>query len=120
MIDDDPMWCEQVCQLLEPSGYNVVAAASEAAALQSLAEMKVPSAIFVEPKTATGAFCRMLRDMPQLNGVPMFLISAAPARDVYERGAGANGYVRKAVALDHLMLLLGNTPEDGASRRRTA
>lgn len=120
MIDDDTVWCEQVCQLLESSGYDVIAAASEAAALQTLAEMKVPSAIFVEPKTADGDLCRKLRDLPELDGVPMFLISAAPARDVYERGAGANGYVRKAVALDHLMLLLGNTPDDGASGRRAA
>ncbi len=119
MVDDDAAWCAEVYRFLEPSGYHVIAASSASFALQSLNE-NLPSAIFVEPNTVGPAFCEALRKVEALHGVPIFVISAEPARDVYDRGATVNGYARKAVALDHLMLLLGDGPNDGASRRRAA
>lgn len=120
LIDDDLTWCEQVCRFLESGGYTVVTASTEAAALDSLDAMTLPSAILVEPNTADRAFRQALLARTELRGVPMFLVSAASAGEVYERGAGATGYVRKAVALDHLLMLLGTAPDDGASHRRAA
>lgn len=125
VIDDDTAWCEQVCRFLEPRGFHVIATSTKAGALERLAESDVPSAILADPATADPTFCRMLKALPELDSVPLFLVSASPARAVYEKGVGLSGYVRKSVALDHLMLLLGDaaaTPHSsgGASHGRAA
>jgi DNA-binding response OmpR family regulator len=106
VIDDDALWCAQVCRYLAPRGYQVIVAASEAAALDYLSAGHSVSAIFVEPGTADGAFCQVMRRLPELESVPIFLVSESSAGVVYSKGHGANGYVRKTVLLDHLMLLL--------------
>jgi CheY-like chemotaxis protein len=106
VIDDDSLWCAQVCRYLAPRGYQVIVASSEAAALECLSAGHAVSAIFVEPGTADGAFCQMMRSLPQLESVPIFLVSESSAGAVYSKGDAANGYIRKTMLLDHLMLLL--------------
>ena len=56
---------------------------------------------------AHNGFCQAMRQFQQLGHVPIFLVSESSAGVVYEKGAGVSGYVRKAVLLDHVMLLLG-------------
>jgi PleD family two-component response regulator len=104
-MDDDAAWCEQLCRFLEPLGYQVLVASTQAAAFERL-NGDTPSAIFVEPNTADHEICRALRQSPRLKHVPIFLISESPAGVVYAKGNGVNGYVRKGVLLDHVMLLL--------------
>jgi DNA-binding response OmpR family regulator len=126
LIDSDTAWCEEVCRFLEPRGYAVTSTDTQAVALQRLAAGEdAPLAIFIDPAVTDRKFCCLLRAIPELDKVPVFVISDAPANAVYHKGAGADGYVRKAVALDHLSLLLGDVslrPDfDGdASRGRAA
>lgn len=84
----------------------MIVASSEEAALEHLSNGQSVSAIFVEPGTADGAFCQVMRGLPELESVPIFLVSDSSAGVVYSKGQGANGYVRKTMLLDHLMLLL--------------
>ena len=111
LIDNDSEWCERVCRFLAPHGINVLVAHDEAAALKGLAEIR-PSAILVEPTSLDPAFRDLLTKLPELKDVPAFVVSAAPARAVYDKRAGISGYVRKAVALEHLMFLLGDANGD--------
>jgi DNA-binding response OmpR family regulator len=114
LIDADTAWCEEVCRFLEPRGYVVTSIDTQAAALQRLSVGDdAPLAIFIDPAVTDGKFCRLLRAIPELDKVPVFVISNAPANTVYQKGAGADGYLRKAVALDHLSLLI----EDASLRR---
>ena len=80
----------------------------EAQALQALADIRTPAAILMEPSAVDQAFRLMLRDLPALENTPVFIVSAAPAHAVYEKGAGVTGYVRKTVALEHLPFLLSD------------
>jgi hypothetical protein len=106
IITADAAWCEQVCRFLEVRGHTVIAASTKQVALQALAECDAPSAVLADPETADRTFCQMLNARPELCDSRVFLVSAAPARGVYEKGVGISGYLRKAVALDYLMLLL--------------
>lgn len=101
----------------------MTATGTQAVALQRLsAGDDAPLAIFIDPAVTDPRFCRLLRAIPELDKVPVFVISDAPANAVYQKGAGADGYVRKAVALDHLPLLLGDPSlrQDGDAPRGCA
>ena len=92
---------------MEPRGYQVVVASTEAAAFERL-NGDIPSAIFVEPNTADHEFCRAVRQSPRLEHVPIFLVSESPAGVVYTKRNGVNGYIRKGALLDHVLLLLSS------------
>jgi DNA-binding response OmpR family regulator len=119
LIDADAAWCERVCRFLEPHGLSVITASTTAAARDALDPSLTPTAVLFEPATMERTFDRV-RDLPELDGVPMFAVSAAAADEVYAKGTGVTGYVRKSLALQHLMLLLDDVREPRDRRRDAA
>jgi len=124
LIDHDREWCDQVSRFLGSNGYEVVSEGDSSAALAKLPEIPKPSAVLLDiaAEGAEGrAFCRAFREMPAFHDVPLFLVTAASAADVYEKRVGINGYLRKTVALEYLLVLLNglpsNPPRDGAPQQ---
>lgn len=83
-----------------------MAASTEADALRALSRDPAPSAVLLDPASLGAQTARIFRQLPSLNDVPVFIVSSSSADAVYHKADGVQGYVRKAVALDHLMLLL--------------
>lgn len=116
MIDRDTEWCERVCQLLASHQVEVVTATSEKAALQVLPQVGRPVAILIEPTSVDAVFTSLLSELPQLRRVPVYFVSSAAARDVFAKSVGVTGYVRKTVAVEHLMFLIGSSAAAPAGR----
>ena len=123
LIDNDSAWCERVCRFLEARGLQVIAAPTEAEALGAIGPWAAPAAVLVDP-TACGQVLGALRTRFETDAVPVFIVSSASAGAVYRKNEGVQGYMRKSVALDHLLLLLdgGSTSgvPHGAAQGRAA
>jgi CheY-like chemotaxis protein len=78
IVDDDPVTIHLLKLMIERSGYNVTAARSGMAALEALQELR-PQIILVDdmmPRMTGGEFCRTVKDTPELQDIPVIIMSA--------------------------------------------
>jgi two-component system cell cycle response regulator len=78
LVDDDPISVHLLEIIIERLGYTPLIANSGAAALQ-MAAQALPNAIIVDdmmPTMSGGEMCRILKDDPHLQHIPVVLISA--------------------------------------------
>jgi CheY-like chemotaxis protein len=101
VVDDDADIRESLAHVLAEEGYQVSEAAN---GLQALAEMERghPDVVLLDlmmPVMDGWKTLEILRRTPRHAGVPVVILSAAPA-------PGAADYIQKAILLDKLLLLL--------------
>ena len=99
VVDDDPEIVTFLCTLLELEGLQASVATSAPAALEQLRHAQ-PSLVLLDiamPGQDGLELCRALKRDPVTRGVPVFVISARPGREVVERAlaAGAEAFIRK-------------------------
>ena len=99
VVDDDPEIVTFLCTLLELEGLQASVATSAPAALEQL-RMAQPSLVLLDiamPGQDGIELCKTLKRDPATKGVPIFVISARPGREVVERAlaAGAEAFIRK-------------------------
>ncbi len=99
VVDDDPEIVTFLVTLLELEGLEPSVATSAPAALEQL-QRERPSLVLLDiamPGQDGIELCKALKADPHTRGVPIFVISARPGREVVERAlaAGAELFIRK-------------------------
>lgn len=99
VVDDDPEIVTFLSTLLELEGLQASVATSANAALDQL-RLAQPSLVLLDiamPGQDGIELCKLLKQDPATKGVPIFVISARPGREVVERAlaAGAEAFIRK-------------------------
>jgi two-component system response regulator MtrA len=99
VVDDDPEIVTFLATLLELEGIDSQVATSAAAALEKL-RLAVPNLVLLDiamPDRDGLDLCRELKSDPRTSGVPVFVVSARPGKEVVERAlaAGAEQFIRK-------------------------
>jgi CheY-like chemotaxis protein len=99
VVDDDPEIVTFLATLLELEGIESTVATSAAAAMEKI-EQGIPDLVLLDiamPDRDGLDLCRALKKDPRTSGVPVFVVSARPGKDVVERAlaAGAEEFIRK-------------------------
>ena len=102
IVDDDTEILTFLSTLLELEGIEPLVATSAKAAVRLLSEVRhaPPDLLLLDiamPERDGLDFCRMLKQDATLAGIPVFVVSARPGRDVARRAlaAGAEQFIRK-------------------------
>lgn len=109
-IDDDPFTLETLSRAVELLGHHALVAASGQEAI-ALVERHHPDLIFVDmslPDQDGVDVIAALRSQSSAQSVPMFILSASPAIDAFERAqqAGAEAYLDKPIRLQTLLEII--------------
>ena len=102
IVDDDTEILTFLSTLLELEGIEPLVATSAKAAVRMLSEVRhaPPDLLLLDiamPERDGLDLCRALKKDAALSGIPVFVVSARPGRDVAERAlaAGAEQFIRK-------------------------
>jgi CheY-like chemotaxis protein len=100
VVDDDPEILNFLATLLDLEGIDSRLASSAAGALKQLELLPAPRLVLLDiamPDRDGLDLCRELKSDPKTKGIPVFVVSARPGRDVVERAlaAGAEQFIRK-------------------------
>ena len=122
LVDDNEMNLKLAQTILVKAGYQVTAAASGAAALD-LARRHAPALVLLDirlPDIDGLEVLRRLREVPEMQGVPIVAMTAQALPDEVDRfmAAGCDGYIQKPISVDafraevrrHLDLTSGQEP----------
>lgn len=106
IVDDDPVFCSIVRELLKRSGFRVLVAHSVDEALGQL-EYRLPDMILTDvmmPEVDGLQLVRRLRACPEWARIPTVVVSARVMEDeqVAAREAGADGFLAKPFSLQRL------------------
>lgn len=110
VVDDEPAFCEVVCEILEAAGYRAVKASNVHAAYQRLSEQK-PDLILTDvmmPEIDGLTFTRQLQADPQHASIPVVVVTArTSAQDRQEAlDAGAVQVLAKPFSSSQLEALV--------------
>ncbi|HFE53339.1 MAG TPA: response regulator [Bacteroidetes bacterium] len=99
IADDEPFIARSLSYVLEKSGYEIYLARDGEEALRRAIDVK-PDLVFLDlmmPKKNGYEVCSEIRNHPELQNVPIILITAKGQKADLERGleAGANEYMTK-------------------------
>jgi len=98
LVDNHPVLLTYVAGLLEKHNYRVKTAEDGLIALDVLRDIH-PDVIFVDlimPNIDGASLCRILRNMPQLDKVPIFVLSAIAAEEAINiQSLGVNACIAK-------------------------
>ncbi len=99
IADDEPFIARSLSYVLEKSGYEIYIARDGEEAVQRAVDVK-PDLVFLDlmmPKKNGYEVCEELRNHPELQRIPIILITAKGQKADLERGlqAGANEYMTK-------------------------
>ncbi len=99
IADDEPFIARSLSYVLEKSGYEIYLARDGEEALRRAIDVK-PDLVFLDlmmPKKNGYEVCSEIRNHPELQSVPIILITAKGQKADLERGleAGANEYMTK-------------------------
>lgn len=112
VVDDDPLFCDHVCRLLEPDGYQVLVARDAYDALAASRSIR-PDAVLIDvvlPDIEGPQLCRLLRQTPGFEAIPVVFITARESSQVLKDCllAGGNDFLRKSHVEVELPLRLAN------------
>ncbi len=99
IADDEPFIARSLSYVLEKSGYEIYIARDGEEAVRRAVDVK-PDLVFLDlmmPKKNGYEVCEELRNHPELQRIPIILITAKGQKADLERGlqAGANEYMTK-------------------------
>lgn len=106
VVDDDPVFCDIMRELLKRSGFQVRVAYSVYDALEELA-LRQPDLVLTDvmmPEVDGLSLVRMLRSDPCWASIPTIVVSARvmEADQVAAADAGADGFLGKPFSFDRL------------------
>jgi CheY-like chemotaxis protein len=102
IVDDDAEIREALAALLADAGYAIVCCADGAEALARLERGPLPGGILLDlmmPRMTGWELAAALGDRPQLAGIPVVVMSAAPEEDF---PSGATAILRKPFSVEDL------------------
>ncbi len=107
IVEDNEDTRELLRIALETEGFGVIAA-TDGVKLLPLIREHLPSLILLDlmlPWVDGFELCRAIKDNPDLNGIPIFFISAVSTDEAIEEGfrAGASEYIRKPIYIAGLL-----------------
>ncbi len=119
VVEDNPLNLKLVRDVLTVSGYEVVAAPSGEEGV-SLAQTCEPDLVLMDiqlPGIDGYEALRLLRQNPQLDGVPVVAVTAFAMREDRERAAreGFDGYLGKPISVRALASQVGEFLSNGRS-----
>jgi DNA-binding NarL/FixJ family response regulator len=116
VVDDHPMWCENIARDLAEAGYDVVATVGEGAQAVRIAPATVPDVVVLDLQLPDRSGVEVIRGLVGvLPGVRILVLSASgEAQDVLDAvTAGAAGYLLKSASKpDFLAAVAGTTAGD--------
>lgn len=105
LIDDDSAVRESLRRVLVSEGFRV--AAATAAEARRVVELFSPELIITDlPRPATDDLDFLFRQLRSHTGVPLFIITALPARECHGLDHIADEFFRKPIDLDALVAAL--------------
>lgn len=107
IIDDEPETVSMLKAFLDLFGFEVRTALTGTSGLKAVAEFS-PHALILDlmlPDTDGYEVCRLLRDYPGTQTLPIIILSARTSHEDVKRGyaVGATRYLKKPVNLDVLL-----------------
>lgn len=109
VVEDDADIRDSLADVLESEGYRVGTAANGREGLDRLQHMGRPCLILLDlmmPVMSGGEFLSVLRRSQLHASLPVVVVSAWP-KDAHRLGDAAQAFVRKPVALDSLLAIVG-------------
>jgi CheY-like chemotaxis protein len=120
VVDDEPLIAMALEATLEDAGYRVATAANGRQGLERLAEAPRPDLVLLDmmmPVMNGPAMLAAMAADPELDGVPVIVLSSLPEEAVRERAKGVAAILRKpytaAAILDAITRVLGEAREPG-------
>jgi CheY-like chemotaxis protein len=120
VVDDEPLIAMALEAALEDAGYRVATAANGRQGLERLAEAPRPDLVLLDmmmPVMNGPAMLAAMAADPELDGVPVIVLSSLPEEAVRERAKGVATILRKpytaAAILDAITRVLGEAREPG-------
>jgi CheY-like chemotaxis protein len=110
VVDDEPAFCDVVCEVLQMFGFDVRHALSARVALKLLATQK-PDLIMTDlmmPGIDGLHLLRRLRATPAWSHIPTIAVSAlgSPEEQSAAKQAGADAYLAKPFSVDQLRMTI--------------
>lgn len=107
IVDDEPTTASMLGMLLEAEGFKTIVVHGAKKAIQAIKEEK-PSLVILDvmmPEISGIDLCRFIREDPELENLPVVMISAKSQPEDLEAGieAGATVYLTKPVSKDELV-----------------
>lgn len=107
IVDDEPTTAGMLGMLLEAEGFQTIVVHGAKKAIQAIKEEK-PSLVVLDvmmPDISGIDLCRYIREEPELENLPVVMISAKSQPEDVEAGieAGATLYLTKPVSKDELV-----------------
>ena len=110
VVDDEPAFCDVVCEILQAAGYKAFSALNAALALELLEDIR-PNVILSDvmmPDMDGLSFVRHLRQQPQFESIPIVIVSAKATPDDRETAlaAGADVFLEKPFSSNDLQTII--------------
>jgi len=117
VVDNNPVILKLISCFLEREGYEVQTALSSLEALQIIKKEEKPDVIFTDmvmPQISGGRLCHILRSMPELQPIPIIIISAiAKEAKLDPAEYGAISCIAKGPKLtEHILAVLKKLEEN--------
>lgn len=106
VVDDEPLIAMALEAALEDAGYRVVTASNGQQGLERLAEVPRPDLVLLDmmmPVMNGPAMLAAMAAHPDLDGIPVIILSSLPEEAVRARIKGAAAIVRKPYAADEVL-----------------
>lgn len=118
VVDDEPLIAMALGAALQDAGYGVVTAANGRQGLERLAEAPRPDIVLLDmmmPVMNGPAMLAAMAGTPDLDGIPVIVLSSLPEASVRTRTKGAAAILRKPYTaeevLDAITGVLGSARE---------
>jgi CheY-like chemotaxis protein len=120
VVDDEPLIAMALEAALEDAGYRVATAANGRQGLERLAEAPRPDLMLLDmmmPVMSGPAMLAAMAANPDLNGIPVIVLSSLPEEAVRTRATGVAAILRKPYTADEVLSaitrVLGKAREPG-------
>jgi CheY-like chemotaxis protein len=114
VVDDEPLIAMALEATLEDAGYHVATAANGRQGLERLAELPRPELVLLDmmmPVMSGPAMLAAMAADPELDGIPVIVLSSLPEEAIRARARGVAAILRKPYTSDEvlgtIMLVLG-------------
>jgi CheY-like chemotaxis protein len=117
VVDDDPDLAAICSLILETEGYETTVATNGVEAYDRLTSTPVDAILLdvMMPSMDGLTVCRMVKDDPQTEQVPVIVMSASEKLREQARGARADAVIPKPFNIDDLVLAVNSLVYSGAS-----
>lgn len=120
VVDDEPLIAMALEAALDDAGYSIVTAANGRQALERLAETPRPDLVLLDmmmPVMSGPAMLAAMAAHPELDGIPVIVLSSLPERAIRDRTTNVARILQKPYTaqevLEAIATVLGDRRETG-------